>query len=197
MSELIVKKFTGSDIKPWVPDLAQLRIEVFREFPYLYDGSLEYEENYLSTYTDSPDSIAVIVFDQNHVVGASTAIPMKDEDDEFIQPFITQSINPKEVFYCGESVLKKEFRGRGIYSELFRRREEHAIKLGGFRYCSFCAVVRNKDHPLRPESYTPLDDIWNRYGYKKHPELHTTYRWKDIDQDRETAKKMVFWVKEL
>ena len=32
------KRVTGSDIAPHVEDLARLRIEVFREFPYLYDG---------------------------------------------------------------------------------------------------------------------------------------------------------------
>ena len=38
-----VKRFSGTEAQPYLPDLARLRIEVFREFPYLYDGNLDYE----------------------------------------------------------------------------------------------------------------------------------------------------------
>ena len=31
---------TGAAIEPALPDIARLRIAVFRDFPYLYDGSL-------------------------------------------------------------------------------------------------------------------------------------------------------------
>ncbi len=33
-----------------IDDLADLRISVFREYPYLYDGNLEYEKKYLKQY---------------------------------------------------------------------------------------------------------------------------------------------------
>ncbi len=44
-------------------------IEVFRAFPYLYEGSAEYERKYLSTYARSPGSIFVLAFDGDEVVG--------------------------------------------------------------------------------------------------------------------------------
>lgn len=34
----------GKDIAPLIPRLAELRIKVFHDFPYLYEGSLEYEK---------------------------------------------------------------------------------------------------------------------------------------------------------
>jgi hypothetical protein len=53
---LDVRVLTGRDaaLVERVQDLAQLRITVFREFPYLYDGDLAYEQNYLRTYLDCP-----------------------------------------------------------------------------------------------------------------------------------------------
>ena len=42
---LTLKTETGRGIEKYLHDLAKLRIEVFREFPYLYDGSPEYEKN--------------------------------------------------------------------------------------------------------------------------------------------------------
>lgn len=194
---LSIKTVTGPDIEPYTNDLALLRIEIFREFPYLYDGSLEYEKSYLDTYIQSDRSIAVLVFDNDNLVGASTGLPMEDEEEDFKRPFVDKDYDPATVFYCGESILKKKYRGRGIYSRFFEERESHAKRLGEFRWICFCAVQRPADHPLRPDNYQPLDPIWQKYGYDKHPELTTTYRWKDIDEEPESDKTMEFWMKEI
>ncbi len=36
------KKVHGKEIQPYLEILGQLRINVFKEFPYLYKGSLSY-----------------------------------------------------------------------------------------------------------------------------------------------------------
>jgi len=197
MGEISIKHLSGKALEPWIPDLARLRITVFRDFPYLYDGTLEYEENYLKTYIDTEDSIAVLAFDGDHVIGASTGLPMEDETPEFQQPFIDQGLDPSKVFYCAESVLLKEYRGRGVYKKFFTGREGHALRLGRFDWCCFCGVQRPPEHPLKPTDYQPLDVIWTKFGYVKHPELRASYHWKDIDQAEETAHDMVFWLKSL
>jgi len=43
----------------------------------------------------------------------------------------------------------------------------------------------------------PLDAFWNRRGFVKHPELHTTFSWQDLDENEESLKPMVFWLKHL
>lgn len=194
---LTIKTVTGRGIEKYLHDLASLRIEVFREFPYLYDGSLEYEKSYLETYIQSDQSIAVLVLDGDAVVGASTGLPMADETEEFQRPFRESGYDVDSIFYCGESILKKEYRGRGLYRSMFEEREQHAVGLGNFSTICFCAVQRPVDHPLRPNNYQSLDPVWEKFGYRKQPELTTTYRWKDIDEESETDKTMVFWVKEL
>jgi len=195
--EVSILRCSGQALEQYIPDLAQLRIEVFRDFPYLYDGDLAYEENYLQTYIRCQQAVIVLALDGNKIIGASTGIPMQYESEAFIQPFITHSYDPKKIFYCAESVLKKQYRGLGLGVRFFAERENHARELGGFDYFSFCCVQRADDHPLRPLDYVPLDKFWNKRGYSKHPELVTHYAWKDIDQSEATSKAMTFWLKKV
>tara|TARA_R110000868_G_scaffold206653_1_gene455484 strand:+ start:16374 stop:16529 length:156 start_codon:yes stop_codon:yes gene_type:complete len=50
---------------------------------------------------------------------------------------------------------------------------------------------------LRPAGYQPLDQFWHNRGYRKVPELATTYTWKDVGQPEETGKPMTFWLKRI
>ena len=197
MTDIAIKTLSGEAVGPWIADLARLRITVFRDFPYLYDGTIEYEENYLQTYVRSQESIVVLALDGDKVIGASTGLPMQDETAEFQQPFLDQGFNPAKVFYCAESVLLKEYRGRGVYKQFFSGREDHARQLGHFDWLCFCCVQRPDNHPLRPDDYVPLDAIWTKFGYVKNPALRTSYAWKDVDQVEETPHEMVFWLKPI
>jgi GNAT superfamily N-acetyltransferase len=138
--------------------------------------------------------LIVVVFDGDRVVGASTAIPMEHETDEIKATFLAHGYDPTRLFYFGESVLLKPYRGRGIGMRFFEEREGRARELGRFDYTCFCAVERPADHPPH---YVPLDAFWKRRGYAKHPELCTTLSWRDLDEATESPKPMVFWMKEL
>lgn len=194
-----IRMLTGRspELPAFVPDLARLRITVFREFPYLYDGTPEYEENYLKTYLQCPESVVVLAFDGGRVVGASTGLPLEFETEEFKRPFLAAGLEPGRIFYCGESVLLADYRGRGVYREFFAGRERHARDLGRFERMVLCAVERPDDHPRRPSGYAPLDAVWQRFGYTKRPDLVTTFEWKDLDETAASAKRMVFWEKRL
>lgn len=194
---LELKRLSGDALKQYIPELASLRIEVFRDFPYLYDGDTEYEARYLQTYIQCPESVIVLAFDGDKVVGASTGIPLKFETEEVKTPFIKAGLNIDEIFYCGESVLISKYRGQGAGVAFFDHREDHARELGGYQYSCFCGVQRPDDHPRRPAGYRPLDNFWRKRGYEKHPELHTTFSWKEIGEDDESPKPMTFWMKVL
>ena len=45
-----VRPLTGAEFDAAIPALANLRIQIFRVFPYLYDGDLAYEEKYLARF---------------------------------------------------------------------------------------------------------------------------------------------------
>lgn len=197
MDTVRIAAMTGGDLERYIPALARLRIRVFREFPYLYDGDDVYEARYLRRYVDAPGGVIVVAFDGDEVVGASTALPLLHADPAFQRPFAEHGYRPAAMFYLGESVLLPPYRGRGIGVRFFAEREAHARRVGDYRWAAFCAVDRPPDHPRRPPDYVPLDAYWRKRGYAKHPELTTTFRWKELGADAETDKTMTFWLKPL
>lgn len=139
--------------------------------------------------------MAVLAFDGDRVVGASTAIPLAHDTPEVQRPFREADMDPARVFYLGESVLLPPYRRRGIGVRFFEEREAHARSVGSFAWYAFCAVERPRDHPRRPPGYVPLDAFWAHRGYRRHPELRTTFSWRDLDETAQSEKPMVFWLK--
>jgi GNAT superfamily N-acetyltransferase len=193
---LQIHTLTGAEAGRALKDLARLRIEVFRDFPYLYDGSLAYEEGYIKGLAGAKDSIIAAAEDEGRIVGCATGSALMGHHEEFAAPFASHNYDPAGVFYCGESVLLPAYRGRGTGHKFFGLREAHA-KQRGYKYSAFCAVIRPENHPLRPANYLPLDAFWEKRGYRKVPGMVATFRWKDIDQAQESEHSMQFWLREL
>jgi GNAT superfamily N-acetyltransferase len=193
---IAIEAFSGKAALPFFGDLAALRIEVFREFPYLYEGTLAYEERYLRSYSKSERSVVVIARDGERVVGVSTATPLTEHGEEVVPALAKAGIDPERVYYFGESVLRASYRGRGIGHAFFDHREA-AAKQHGFSIASFCAVVRPEDHPLRPADYVPHDAFWSKRGFALRQDIVASFEWRDLGEQQETHKPMVFWVKEL
>ena len=191
---LSVSVVSGPELRPFLPELARLRLEVFRAFPYLYDGTPEYEERYLQPLLNTPDAVIVLARDGRVVVGASSALPLIRETPELQAPIGPPEFDRADVLYLGESVLKTEYRGRGLGHAFFDHREEHAQRLG-LGTTAFCAVQRPDDHPARPTPYRSLHAFWVARGYTERPDLHTTLSWPDVGDDRDTPKPMRFWLR--
>ncbi len=184
----------GSNISELIPALGELRIRVFHDFPYLYEGSQDYEENYLQVYTKNPLSIAYVVFDGEKAVGATTGMPLSAESTEIQQPFLDRGMNIDEIFYFGESILLNEYRSRGIGHLFFDVREKHALE-NGFKITAFCSVIRPEDHPLKPGDYRPNEPFWTKRGYTKQ-DYSCRMSWLDRNETKETQKELQFWTKE-
>jgi GNAT superfamily N-acetyltransferase len=195
--DLRVERLTGEAVRQHIADLARLRIQVFREWPYLYDGDEAYERRYLETYVRSPRSVVVLARDRDKVIGASTALPLVDEADYGKAPFVERGLPLDRYFYFGESVLDRAYRGRGLGIRFFAEREAHARGFGSFEIATFCAVQRPPDHPLRPMDYVPLDAFWIKRGYVQEPGFIAYFSWRDIGEAEETEKPMAFWFKRL
>jgi GNAT superfamily N-acetyltransferase len=192
-----IERLAGADILARLDDLARLRMAVFRDWPYLYEGSMEYERGYIRTYARSKAAVLVAAFDGDRVVGASTALPLAEAMDECIAPFRERGYDLATVFYFGESVLLKPYRGLGLGVRFFEEREAAARAHPGVRIAAFCGVDRSADHPMRPKDYVPLDAFWTKRGYAKHPELVAKFHWRDIGDGADTWKPLVFWLKRL
>lgn len=170
---------------------------VFRDYPYLYEGNIEYERAYLETYLQSERSFLFAAFDGDQMIGATTCIPLSDETAAVQAPFLAAGFNLETVFYFGESILLPQYRGLGLGHLFFNEREAHAASFGTFSTTCFCAVVRPENHPLRPASYQPLDAFWLKRGYTKAPQLRSQFSWPDIGSTESTLKDMVYWTKAI
>ena len=191
-----VEALHGAAIGRVLQPLAELRIEVFCDYPYLYDGDVAYEAWYLERFANAPDALLVAARDGDRLIGAATAAPLIHEHEDFQAPFRGCGIDPATVFYLAESVLLPTYRGCGIGHAFFDQREAAACRLG-FARTAFCAVIRPMDHPSRPAGYRPLDGFWRKRGYHPIDGLTTTFPWRELGQAEETAKPMQFWLRAL
>ncbi len=186
----------GAALHPLLPALAGLRIAVFRDWPYLYDGDEAYERRYLRAYADAPGAAVVVCRDGDRVVGAATCEPMVQGHAPVQAVFRAAGLDPAEWCYFGESVLLPEYRGQGAGVRFFREREAHALRQGLAR-AAFCAVIRGPLDPRRPAAHVPLDGFWRNRGYAPRPDLVVRFDWKEPGAAAESPHELSFWVKDL
>ncbi len=195
-SALFVRVLSGDALIPHLDDVARLRMRVFRDWPYLYAGDPAYERAYMAAYARSPRSVFVLAFDGERVVGASTGLPLADEDPGFHTPFVDQDLAVARVFYLGESVLLPDYRGRGIGHAFFDAREAHARALGGFDVTAFAAVDRADDDPRRPADHRDNTAFWRKRGYVRQPGMSMLLRWDEVEVG-DVLHPMTFWTRPL
>lgn len=192
-----IRTFTGTTVAPYLDAVAALRIAVFRDWPYLYDGDLDYEKHYLATYAASAECLFVLALDGERVVGASTGVPLADETAALRQPFFARGIPAADVFYFGESVLLHDYRGQGVGHRFFDERERYARHLGRFAMTAFCAVERAADDPRRPADHRANDVFWSKRGYRRQDDLFCTIDWREPGQAAATPHRLRFWLRPL
>lgn len=190
-------QFRGAETASAFDNLAALRITVFRDFPYLYEGSVAYEKEYLRIYAQSEKSLLAAIYHGGDMVGATTCLPLIDETDDLIKPFQENGIEPAHIFYFGESIILNAHRGKGFGHLFFDVREAHAKSFGTFTHTCFCAVERATSHPRRPTDYRSNEVFWRKRGYQKRPRLQTQMEWLDVGESVPTFKRMTFWMREV
>lgn len=190
---LDIETLAAGDAVALLPALARLRMAVFRDWPYLYDGDAAAEEEYLSPFAHSPRAGLVVAFDGDVPVGCATCLPLADADPAIAAPLRARGMEVDDHFYFGESVLLAPYRGRGAGVAFFAARERHARAVSSCGFATFCAVRRPDDHPLKPAGAATLHGFWRRRGYEKLPGLSCTMRWKQVDSAGEVANTLDFW----
>lgn len=187
-----VAPVTGAGLAAVIPALARLRITVFRDFPYLYDGDLAYEADYLADFASADGAVIVVARDGAEIVGAATAAPLGTQDIAWQRPLAAAGFDLARTFYFGESVLLGDYRGRGIGHAFFDHREAQA-RAHGASHAAFCSVIRADDHAARPAAYRPLDTFWRRRGYAPLAGVTTAFDWKTVGGDGEEPHQLQYW----
>jgi GNAT superfamily N-acetyltransferase len=194
---LTFETLSGAALTPRLDALAGLRIRVFREWPYLYEGDAAYEARYLASYAQSPGALVVAASTaQGEAVGMATCQPGTEASEKLRAAWANAGLDAASLCYFGESVLLPEYRGQGAGVRFFEEREAHAWRLG-LSIAAFCAVVRNENDPRRPHDYTPLDGFWRNRGYAPRPDISTVMSWREVGDTRETPHVLSFWIKQL
>lgn len=180
-----------------LPYLAQLRLIVFSDFPYLYTGSEEYEREYFRNFTESRDAVIVSAMtDEGNIVGCATGSALSSHHSEFSQPLADAGLPIGSTFYFGESVLFANYRGLGIGHAFFDYREAHAKERGYKRAC-FCAVERAPDDPRTPPNYRSLEGFWVKRGYAKINGVKSVFSWPEEPDGPHIEHRMAYWLREL
>lgn len=183
----------GIRIAPYIEDIGRLRIKVFREYPYLYDGELKIEQSYLTLFAHSKEGLAVIALEDDRIVGAITGAPVEDTLKQTIRMFKEKQIPTQDLFYMGDIVVLKDYQGKGIGSRLYKAFEQLVRKKGKFKRITLCEVEREN----KPAGVRGATGFFKMLGYVKDPTLVTHQSWKDIGDIKETQKPVVFSLKEL
>lgn len=194
IAPLVVERIGRDDLS--LRALATLRMTVFRAWPYLYNGSPDYEAAYMEEFLSAEDAIVIVARIGDIPVGMATASPMATQSDAIKTPFLAAGVDIGKIHYFGESVLLPQFRGEGIGHRFFDEREA-AARAAGTERTAFCAVVREESDPRRPVAARDLKDFWHKRGYREEPQYDTQMSWRDVGESDEIEHLMRFWIRQF
>lgn len=192
---------TKEEILPYLDIVAQLRIQYFKEFPYLYEGNLAYEMQYLTSFASNTEATLALAMDGEQIIGFATGTSLVSEFD-ILKSANNQTLNlgiqNEKCCYIGEVIVDKKYRGLKIGSNLIKMQESH-FKTKGYQTAAFLTVNREENHPLKPNNYLNPDIIWQKLGYTKTNQI-IAFSWPVIQLNGgvlEQENELRFWVKEI
>ena len=203
MTNIEINIYKGIDILPFIEKTSEMRIRLFKEFPYLYQGSMDYEREYMKAYAKDPKSTIAIASCDKNIIGVSTGIPLVSESSivDGSAQLITQAGEaPEDYYYYGEILIEPEHRGNKISSKLYSAQNE-LVKKWGYKKVCILTVVRQKNHPLKPKEYQSLDSMWTHFNYNRFiPPILVTYDWNTFQcsgEVRMQSNELEMWHKTL
>jgi GNAT superfamily N-acetyltransferase len=187
---------SGDTARAVVDSLASLRLTIFREYPYLYDGKREDELTYVRIYADTADACVIVAEADGDVIGAATGIPLKNEDEQMLRAFVRSGIDTEERYYVGELLCYPEYRGKGLGTRLLARMETHVRSLERYRSLVCATVIRPDDDPSIPAGYISIRCFLDHHGFRMLPAVTAIFSWLETD-GVVREHPMQFWIKEL
>lgn len=196
MTTLTEQLLTGPKIAGALDALATLRLAIFREYPYLYQGRREDELDYLGRYAVAEDACVLLASDGAAVIGAVTGMPLIHEDAELRAAVAGTGLPLDSLYYVGELLLLPAYRKAGRGQRLLAQLERYVCSLGRYRTLTCATVERPAGHPLRPPDFIPITRFLARTGFVRLPGATASFAWCETDGIKR-EHGMQFWIKEL
>ncbi|MDN3506687.1 MAG: GNAT family N-acetyltransferase [Simkaniaceae bacterium] len=195
MSKVHMLKITAhmdKDILPFLDEVAELRIKIFREWPYLYDGDIKTENNYLKAFADTKDSLLVLAKEYEKIVGVVMGLPVAESMKQIQEEYQRQNVSTDGIFYLADAIILAPYRGQGIGTRMLQIFENLVVEMQKYDQISFCEIVRDQNHPLKPKDYQSLDAFWEQLDFYPIPGWQTSFDYLDIGNSEETPHLMRF-----
>lgn len=196
---MIYERYIGAEVQRVVQEVSRYRIKYFKEFPYLYAGTMEYEAEYFREFATDPNAYVELIRDKGGIVGLATGIPLCSDSDilkDTQELFKKNNKSQTEFFYIGEIIIDETYRNKGLSRILLDNIEQFAREKG-FEMLTLATVVRDVNDPRCPLGYKSSDHVWEKQGYKKTSMIFE-YHWPTITISGEVEdllNPMVFWIK--
>jgi len=196
-----IRLYQGESLNTEIDILSDFRLRYFREFPYLYVGSKEYEQDYLMTYLSDPTTRLLIARDQdanNKTVGVAIASMLSPELKILYQTNeLSQlpELTTEHFFYFGEMIFVPEYRNKGVGKQLLEELKKAGREQGATRFC-FLAVDRAHDDVRRPANYVDSDVFFQKFGFEK-TDISVSFDWATIQADgrvENVGNRLNLWV---
>lgn len=190
----------AQDMAPYIPFIAEQRINAYRAYPYLYEGKMDEEVTYLEWFCKLKHSAVAIAFYNDEPVGFITATALSAFDEHFkasAEVFKSAGLSPDAFYYFSDAIVLQEHRNKSLITEMAKMLEEHADILG---YTASCFVYESHEsHPLKPLNYQELNNLFKKNGYSK-TDLEISYQWSTRQVDGSNKIQyhpLNYWIKDL
>ena len=198
----IITIVLGLSIMQYVPPVADIILNTFKEYPYLHAPTLEEKKEYVAWFAHDSEGMIVLAQEDQQLCGLITGIPMKAVKkymptiDTLFQGI---NINSDDFYYCGDVIVVPTYRAQKLCSTMFSTFEDR-VKAWGFKGLMLITSVREENHPLKPKEYRDASLIWQHYGFEKtsviiHNVQPTVIDAQGTIQDEENS--FVFWIKKF
>jgi len=196
-----IKVLTPEQMKPLLPFVANLRVNIFRNYPYLYDGNIAEEMENLEKYAQHNNSALAIAYCNETPVGFLCGSDLMHYSVHFENSiedlFKSGNLHAKNYYYCADIIILPEHRGKYLAPQLFDAIENYAQQKG---YTASCFITEHhENHPLKPHDHKSLVPLWNNLNYQKSA-LITYATWQTYQLDgtiKSEQHPLIFWLKTL
>jgi len=165
-----IRTLRGTETQSLVNILAEMRVNEFCNFPYLYSGNAKDDADYYcSGYPDEHDSMLIGAYNGNEIVGICSGLPFSSNMN-FLKDWISQAqsqgIDASKSYYLGELIVLPAYRKLGIADKILSRFFNSVIEMN-YPNIVLVTAIRPDDHSLRPVDYVDTDNIWLKRGFSK------------------------------